>query len=619
MFAYSSTAQLSTPLITMDFQELTRDMYSDEESDGLSEQASDYEDEESDGLLKQGSYYEDEDSDGLSEQVSDYEDEEDSSSGYSTDQENTTLPLVTLTSLTETGQDEPTIPVLKQRSYTGRKAIPSALADTLCADLGINGALKELNTALGTSYKLDFVISILNPYIAQNVDFGTAYAYLCWNWCHIHLPVPKLSISEENNEEMRRNVLVGEVEDRKMRLNVLADGRITTRHVHPRRVWDLHANRVVPYWVVGGEPWAISHAWVDEKERVDVMTPINGGEWPVPMPKDVNLDLIHIEMLNMRSWWFLQAEYEGGKNEHLRLDEWKLDVPTIRAVYERAYTRVVYYLNGLGRPLHLTPGYFESDRCWFRHAWMLQEMTMSPIIAGVTGNVVVDTQVQRRFDEELKSLQRMPESTSILHSVSDMQDRVSTKPLDKVAGLVYPLYPDVIPIYDANQSPAEAWEVLMDVMGSKYQAQLLFLYPEPGDGKKRWRPSWQQVTSNRIVVRQFYSGYEIKRSYCIKSANVHGLSEVPNEPMPRKGEVDINDDNGAPHTLKIIADHMHPIPDGVYTLLGCDGGHSDPDRFVVGQIRQDGKFEKLSVFCSADDAVHLYSLKLDRDVEIFLC
>ncbi|KAK0499355.1 hypothetical protein EDD18DRAFT_1460293 [Armillaria luteobubalina] len=567
-------------------------------------------------------------SDGPSEQAWDHEDEDDSSSEYSTDGEYTNLPKVTLTSLTETGQDESTIPVLDQRSFTGIQVISSVLADTLCADLGVDGVLKKLNTTLGTSYNLDSVISILEPYIAQNVDFGTAYAYLRPDWDDIP------------NIAHRLRTL--EVEDREMRQNVLTDGLIADPDMDPRRVWDLYANRVVPYWVASlrmfQRPWAISHAWVDEKERVDVMSPINGCEWPVPMPKDANLDLIRIEMLNARSNRGLQAEYvwldvlclrqEGGKNEHLRLDEWKLDVPTIGAVYEQAYARVVYYFNGLGRPLYLTPGYFESDRCWFRRAWTLQEMTMTPIIAGVTGKDVMDTPVQMRFHKELKSFQRVPASTSIFHYVSDMRIRISTKPLDKVAGLVYLLHPDVIPIYDAKQSSEEAWEALMDVMESHYQVQLLFLYPEPGDGKKRWRPSWQQVMSNRIVVPLYRFIYKFNRTedpdiycymgYCIKSGTVRGLGEVPNEPMPRQGEVDINDDNGAPHTLKIIADHMHPIPDGIYTLLGCSGSFR-PDRWVVGQIRQDGRVEKLSVFCSADDEVHLCSLELDNEVETFLC
>ncbi len=36
----------------------------------------------------------------------------------------------------------------------------------------------------------------------------------------------------------------------------------------------------------------------EEEDRVDAHTPINGYEWPVPMPRDANLDLIRIEMLN---------------------------------------------------------------------------------------------------------------------------------------------------------------------------------------------------------------------------------------------------------------------------------------------------------------------------------
>ncbi|KAK0499311.1 hypothetical protein EDD18DRAFT_1070048 [Armillaria luteobubalina] len=475
--------------------------------------------------------------------------------------------------------------------------------------------LEELNTALRPSYNLDSVISILDPYIAQNVDFGTAYAYLHCRWYDITTIEHELTNCEKKDEEMR--------------CNVLADGRITKPNVPPRRVWDLCANRVVPYWVVKCGQWAISHAWVYEKDRADVMTPINGYEWPVPMPKDADLDLIRIEMLNLGVdyVWLdvLCLRQEGGKNKHLRLDEWKLNMPTIGAVYEQAYDRVVYF-NGLGRPLDLTPGYFDDDRCWFRRAWTLQEITWcAPIIAGVTGKDVVDAQIQTRLDKELKLLPRMSESPSILDYVSDMRNRVSTKLLDKVAGLVYLLYPDVVPIYDAKQSSEEAWEVLMDVMGSEYQAELLFLYPEPGDGKKLWRPSWQQLMSNRTVVSWYRLGGKINRTedpdidcymgYCIKSGTVRGLGEVPNEPTPRQGEMDFNDVSGAPHTLEIVADHMHPIPDGVYTLLGC---RSFPDRWVVGQLRQDGTFEKLSVFCSADDEALLITLELDGYVETFI-
>ncbi|KAK0230054.1 hypothetical protein IW262DRAFT_375899, partial [Armillaria fumosa] len=439
----------------------------------------------------------------------------------------------TLTSLTETGRAESTIPVLNQRSFTGTKVIPSALADTLCADLGVEGVWKKLNTTLGTSYPLDPVIPLLDSYIAQNSDFGTAYAYLrpywyripCWD--HISGIEHKLRTREEKDREMRRSVLTG--------------GRITKRHMPPRRLWDLYANRVVPYWVAGGEPWAISHAWVDEKDRVDVMTSINGYEWPVPIPKDANLDLIRIEMLNQGAnyMWLdvLCLRQEGGTSEHLRFDEWKLDVPTIGSVYEWARSCVVYYFNGLGRPLHLTPGYFEGDRRWFRRAWTLQEITEYPaIIGGETGKDDTDKQAERRFNEQLALLRRMRVFTSILDLVSEMKHRVSTKPLDIVAGLVYLLRTNTIPIYDAKQSAVDAWDVLMDVMDPEYRAQLLFIHPEPGNGNKYRRPSWEQVMMNKAIApgitphlgsvcptNNADADYYI--SYCIESGNVHGLAE----------------------------------------------------------------------------------------------
>ncbi|KAK0421939.1 hypothetical protein EV421DRAFT_1866911 [Armillaria borealis] len=75
-----------------------------------------------------------------------------------------------------------------------------------------------------------------------------------------------------------------------------------------------------------------------------------------------------------------------------------------------------------------------------------------------------------------------------LEIVAQMQHRVSTKPLDKVAGLVYLLRTHSIPIYDAEQSEVDAWEVLMEAMVPWNRAELFFYYPEPGSGKKRWRP-----------------------------------------------------------------------------------------------------------------------------------
>ncbi len=274
-------------------------------------------------------------------------------------------PKITLSTLAETCQAESTIPVLKQRSFTGSKTvISSALTDTLCTDLSIDGVLKTLNATLGTSYTLGSRVlcllhvvqlhSLLKPYVTRNDDFGTVYAHLRSWWCDYDVTT------------IKHKLRTWEEEDQKMRREVLVHDRITTRLVPPRRTWDLHANQMVPYWVVDGYPWqwGISHAWVDEKDCVHAMTPINGYEWPVPMPKDANLDLICIEMLNLGAdyAWLdvLCLRQEHGKNEHLCMEEWKLDVPIIGWVYANP-TRVVCYFNGLGQPLDLTLDDFKSD------------------------------------------------------------------------------------------------------------------------------------------------------------------------------------------------------------------------------------------------------------------
>ncbi len=420
--------------------------------------------------------------------------------------------------------------------------ISSALADTPCADLGIDGVLEKLNATLCTSYTLGSrnlrplgkptLHSILKPYIARNDDFGTVYAHLRHYWYNYGVAA------------IQRVLRTGEEWDREMRREVLVEDKIITDDVPPRRVWDLYSNRVLPYWVANKEPMGISHAWVDEKDRADAMTPINRYEWPVPMPKDTNLDLIRIEMLNHGeeyAWLdVLCLRQEGGKNEHLRLEEWKLDVPTIGWVYQGSW-RVVYYFNGLGRPLHFTPDYFESNRCWFRRAWTLQEISHEAIIGGETENDIMEKEVRKTFDQKLARLwQIRKRNFTALELVSEMQSRVSIKPLDKVAGLVYPLTSTSIPIYDAEKSDLDAWEILMDAMAPVCRAEFFFYFPEPGKGRKYWRPSWQQVMMLKHfmpysppwpgkVLRTEDTDEDWYEGYCIDSADVRGLAGIQKE------------------------------------------------------------------------------------------
>ncbi len=190
----------------------------------------------------------------------------------------------------------------------------------------------------------------------NDYDFGTVYGHLRPFWYNLTNIEDKLQRCEEW--------------DRQMRLDVLVDNKIISPLIPPRRVWDLYSNRVVPWWVVRRYPWAISHAWMDEKDRMDEDTPINGCEWPVPMPKDADLHLIRIEMLNHDAEYVwldvLCLRQEGKWEEERRAErradrradrhdrhgvrrraeqhgeredrrvEWAVDVSTIGRVYEMA-------------------------------------------------------------------------------------------------------------------------------------------------------------------------------------------------------------------------------------------------------------------------------------------
>lgn len=90
-------------------------------------------------------------------------------------EEDIVYPEVTISAFSETGEAESSIKVPHQRSYTGRKpVIPSSLADTPCATLGIQGVLDQLNTTLGTSHTLDTpsVSSLLEDCIEKKYDLA---------------------------------------------------------------------------------------------------------------------------------------------------------------------------------------------------------------------------------------------------------------------------------------------------------------------------------------------------------------------------------------------------------------------------------------------------------------
>ncbi|KAK0211926.1 hypothetical protein IW262DRAFT_341734 [Armillaria fumosa] len=548
---------------------------------------------------------------------------------------------VFLSAFTEAGRAELSIEVPKQRSYTGSSpVIPCSLADTPCATLGAQGVLDRLNATLGTSYTLPTalsssgasvsdqlsLLSILEDFIEKDYDFGMAYGLLrpVWN------TVNPSSIQDELHRR--------EGEDRELRQKALVGNRIVHPKLRPRRVWDLCSNRVVPSWVTCDHtvypPTPISHAWVDEKDRVEVWTSINGKEWPVPIPKDADLNLIRIELLNLAAEnvtgyetqydlaqdtveyaWLdvlcLRQKEESGPREDLRMEEWKLDVPTIGAVYQNR--KVVIYLNGLGRPLRLKDGDLDSDRSWFRRAWTLQEIGSLHIIAGDTPDGPMHTQridgrnceaaLLTRFHKQLNSVKSIVYDPFAM--MTHMQKRVSTNPVDRVAGLAFPLLTHTIPAYHESETLEDAWTALVNVMASRTRAKFLFMYPTVGLGSKKWRPTWDQVMKEPLpqsgsltiaqmdVVRNDEMDEDSYTGLCIQKGYVRGFDTGSAENHVRCGELVVKAADRIAYTFKTHATHQLPIPEDTYTLLG--GNRHSINHWVIGRQLPDQRFEKVSV------------------------
>ncbi|KAK0458763.1 uncharacterized protein EV420DRAFT_1308266 [Desarmillaria tabescens] len=425
-----------------------------------------------------------------------------------------------------------------------------------------------------------------------------------------------------------------EEEDREMRRKALVGNRIVKPHLPPRRVWDLYNNRVVPWWCTGlirvrtCKLQPISHAWMDETDRVNVSTPTNGYEWPVPMPKDASLNLVRIEMLNIEveddseveddleleyAWLdILCLRQVGGQGEDMRAEEWKLDVPTIGAVYDEP--NVAVYLSGLGRPLSLKDGDLDSDRCWFRRAWTLQEAgpTTSMLIAGDTpdGPLHAKRDEDGKYGTELltrfhKQLQSTVDRYGMFSALEEMQNRVSTNPVDKVAGLAFLVQSKSIPAYYESESLEDAWTALVNSMWMLLRGELFCFYPEPGNAGRKWRPSWDQQMMKPLAAGEYYPDIYVDRNEemdedscnapCIEKGLVRGLAAV--EGGDRRGELIVKDVGGMEHAFNITATHEYPIPEDIYTLI-CT--RRDYEFWVLGRRLPGKRFEKVSVLRIAD-------------------
>ncbi len=311
--------------------------------------------------------------------------------------------------------------------------------------------------------------------------------------------------------------------------------------------------------------------------------------------------------------------------EDLRKEEWKVDVPTIGAVYHEAKT-TVHYFSGLGRPFRI--GDLQSERHWLNRSWTLQELggrrTISGhnntrITAGITqGSPACPWKSSRNDLEFYKRIRALDDdkNSDRLHAVMSMRSRFATKPLDKIFGLLHILceqnLDQQLPCYHERMAnePEKAWDMLL--MDRKYYQQFLHRYPFPGTGRYKWAPSWQQVMEHAplppidsdldfnqggFMMNPFILDPKILHDCIVRGFEGFENSDEDRNPKPRKGTVVISVTAGrrrTSHEYIGVAEHKYVIPRGSYSLISVKSGG---DLWLVGHFvtRYYTTFEKVSV------------------------
>ena len=326
------------------------------------------------------------------------------------------------------------------------------------------------------------------------------------------------------------------VRDFQLRSTAIENNRIVRPELPPRRVWDLYANRVLPFyalsplpahWTLPRKLWAVSHSWVAPSDRQYVLTAVNGRAWHVPIPRGATLDSIRDELLLLGAEYvFLDVLCLRQKDdlfpqfEGVRKREWRLDVPTIGHVYNTKDVRpVIVYFNGLGLPFR-DGGTNEGDKFhWFNRVWTTQEWPMYIIPGGLdhTVGAIGRWKVFAETDEP----PRWASAEFFRHFVSIgeklrgksvhldgylkvLQTRFCANPIDQVSCLAYLLRCPTLPIYDADMEVEVAWSLLMECLPREELTSLLVSDFDPTiRPTDMWQPTWKQLNSNAIFRYPF--------------------------------------------------------------------------------------------------------------------
>ena len=413
---------------------------------------------------------------------------------------------------------------IKRRYPRSWTVLPYELANLPCDTITPHILLTWLNTIFDTNLTLSSRADVcLSEFIHDGCDLGTIYGYVRPWWNGI-----KPAGGLETFDSLRSGIRNQMQDDYKLRTEAMVGNHITKSDIPPRRVWDLYANRVLPYHAIRPEKscgtgphgtitylprnlWSVSHSWRPSSERQSVLTTINGKAWRVPIPKGTTLNAIREELLILGAEYvFLDVLCLRQKDELLpemegiRKKEWRLDIPTIGNIYNsnRDERPVVVYFNGLGLPFQDGPLDPSDNFHWFNRVWTLQETPRKIIFGGLQHKQGVvnfqdpRTQVEGVSGVILDQLRKSSETSGdIAILINAISSRTCSNPVDEVACLAYLLYCHKLPIYDADMSAEVAWSLLVECMSDRQRITLLRCNSHVPGSKPSfsWRPTWEQV------------------------------------------------------------------------------------------------------------------------------
>ena len=499
------------------------------------------------------------------------------------------------------------------------------LASRKCHD--VDELLTFLNMSFNTKIprSMPGIDKVLRFLVDQGYEFGRICAHMCYTWprtSDLEWEWLKVWKFERMTLDVWEDFLTLERRGTKyedQRRATLYHG--TSIHdpnlIKPRRIWDLYAHRLVPFQfsVVDanshnydcviparvylrfgsirlGRYHPVSHSWTEDMSPVD--SPVNAHEWPIPLPRGVTLEAIRNELLNLGAQYVwldvvcLRQVSSDSAREALRVEEWKIDVPTIGKIYEASPSvdNVIRYLNGLGKAFRRDG--WHDKRHWSQRAWTLQEVNGVYIEAGLPKGVEDPLEETDNNGTLLRDHLKTREiklpfqpgkgfgQPNLHNTIAAMKGRYSQNPVDKIFGLSLLLECKALLAYSENEEEEDAWARLISHVSSRILAELLFACPLPGENGCYWRPSWRQLMADANVIKEVPSFHLASsklvgnRHLLCRVALIEGCQVSINFPSvrtviktERKGKkyewtmINLN-----PHT-------EHTVVSGNYTLAGC--------------------------------------------------